>query len=101
MGEQWRLPAFFFLFARIQDIFVCREGCHACECTAQSCAGGEIRGREKRRDRREERGGGRCRERASYTLGALSDASSDPGTNLQPNVNGECAFQPEGSANML
>lgn len=46
-------------------------------------------------------GGGRCRERASYTLGALSDASSDPGTNLQPNANGECAFQPEGSANML
>jgi hypothetical protein len=49
---------------------------------------------EGRRDRRE---GGWCGERASYTLGALSDASSDPGTNLQPNDNGECAFQPEES----
>lgn len=53
---------------------------------------------EGRRDGRE---GGRCRERASYTLGALSDASSDPGTNLQPNDNGECAFQPKGSQNGL
>lgn len=51
--------------------------------------------------RREETGGRRCGERASYTLGALSHASSDPETNLQPNANGECAFQPEGSANML
>lgn len=49
MGEQRRLPAFFFsLFAWIQDIFVCREGCRARECTAQSCAGGEIKGGEKR-----------------------------------------------------
>lgn len=39
--------------------------------------------------------------RASYTLGALSDASSDPETNPQPNAGGECAFQPEGSAKML
>lgn len=34
----------------------------------------------------------RAGKRASYTLGALSDASSDPETNLQPNANGECAF---------
>ena len=46
--------------------------------------------------RRDLRAGG-CGERASYTLGALTDASSDPGTNLQPNDNGECAFQPEES----
>lgn len=103
MGEQRRLPAFFSLFAWFQDIFVCREGCHAFECTAQSCTSGEIRGGEKRRERREGRGRreGGCWERASYTLRALSDASSDPETNLQPNANGECAFQSEGSANML
>lgn len=60
MGEQRRLPAFFFFFsAWIQDIFVCREGCHTCECTAQSCAGGEIKGGEKRRDQREGRGAGK------------------------------------------
>lgn len=67
MGEQPRLPAFFFLFAWIQYIFVCREGCHACECTAQSCACGEIRGGEERQEGRRW-----CGERASYTLGAFS-----------------------------
>ena len=103
MGEQRRLPAFFFPFAWFQGIFVCREGCHACECTAQSCAGGEIRGEEKRRVRREGRGWGwvGSGERAHYTLGALSDASSDPRTYLQPNANGECAFQSVVSANTL
>ena len=94
MGEQRRLPAFFFPFAWFQGIFVCREGCQAW---------GEIRGEEKRRDRREERGWGwvGSGERAHYTLGALSDASSDPGTYLQPNANGECAFQSVVLANML
>lgn len=100
MGEQRNLPAFFSLFAWIQDIFVCREGCHACECTAQSCAWGEARGGEKRRDRREG-WGAVCGERASYPLEALNDASLDPETNLQLNANRECPFQPERSANML
>lgn len=101
MGEQRRLSAFFFLFAWIQDIFVCREECHTRECTAQSCAGGEIKGGEKRRDWRKGRGWREGGERASHILGALSDASSDPETNLQANANEECAFRPEGSANML
>lgn len=101
MGEQRRLSAFFFLFAWIQDIFVCRGGCHACERAAQSCAGGEIKGGEKRRDWRKGRGWREGGEGTSHILGALSDASSDPETNLQPNANGACAFQPEGSANML
>lgn len=62
-----------------------------------------VKSEEGRREETGERevGGGQCGERASYTLGALSDARLDPGTNLQPNANGECAFHPEGSANML
>lgn len=62
-----------------------------------------VKSEEKRRVRREGRGWGwvGSGERAHYTLGALSDASSDPGTYLQPNANGECAFQSVVSANTL
>lgn len=69
-------------------------------CSVMCWGRNQRRGEEKRleKGKRVEREGG---ERASHILGALSDASSDPETNLQANANEECAFRPEGSANML
>lgn len=60
-----------------------------------------VKPEEGRREETGGRAGGQCVERASYPLEALNDASLDPETNLQLNANGECAFQPEISANML
>lgn len=46
-------------------------------------------------------GGGHSKEESKLLSGGLGDASLYPAKHLQPNINGGCDFETEGSANML
>lgn len=45
--------------------------------------------------------GGQSEEESKVLSGGLGDASLYPAKHLQPNINGGCDFETEGSANML
>lgn len=77
------------------DEFVCGGECHRCECSDHSCAHSEVSGSEGRAE-----GGGQSQEESKLLSGGLGDASFYPAKHLQPNINGGCDFETEGSANM-
>lgn len=78
------------------DEFVCRGECHRCECSDHSCAHSKVSGREAGGKE-----GGQSKEESKLLSGGLGHASLYPAKHLQPNINGGCDFEIEGSANML